>query len=107
MKHLIIYTHPNPMSFNHAILTTIVEELQGHDQDIRVRDLYALGFDLCVKSTLHLIALGEAGDLPNRMMMTVHPQRWFDFGVKWCGELVNQNVKNVVKNVLIRLRNEK
>ncbi len=49
MKHLIIYTHPNPMSFNHAILTTFVEELEEQDQDIRVRNLYALGFDPVIR----------------------------------------------------------
>ena len=49
MKHLIIYTHPNPLSFNHAILTTFVEELEEQDQDIRVRNLYALGFDPVIR----------------------------------------------------------
>ena len=58
MKHLIVYTHPNPMSFNHAILSTVVEELQ--EQDIRVRDLYSLGFDPVIRqSDYEAIARGE------------------------------------------------
>ena len=63
MKHLIIYTHPNPMSFNHAILKTIVEELQFHDQDIRVRDLYALGFDPVIRQgDYEAVARGKISD---------------------------------------------
>lgn len=58
MKHLIVYTHPNPMSFNHAILSTVVEELQ--EEDIRVRDLYSLGFDPVIRqSDYEAIARGE------------------------------------------------
>lgn len=49
MKHLIVYAHPNPMSFNHAIMNAFVEQLQEHDQDVRVRDLYALGFDPVIR----------------------------------------------------------
>jgi NAD(P)H dehydrogenase (quinone) len=63
MKHLIVYTHPNPMSFNHAILTTVVEELQERHQDIRVRDLYALGFDPVIRqSDYEAIARGEVSE---------------------------------------------
>ncbi|PDY45356.1 hypothetical protein CN613_13360 [Bacillus pseudomycoides] len=28
MKHLIVYAHPNPQSFNHAILETVKSELE-------------------------------------------------------------------------------
>lgn len=45
MKHLIIYAHPNPKSFNHAILETIEAELKKAGGDYDVRDLYAIGFN--------------------------------------------------------------
>jgi NAD(P)H dehydrogenase (quinone) len=44
MKYLIIYAHPNPASFNHAILETISEELKKRNKDFEVRDLYNIGF---------------------------------------------------------------
>ncbi|MBF0345954.1 MAG: NAD(P)H-dependent oxidoreductase [Nitrospirae bacterium] len=44
MKHLVTYTHPNPKSFNHAIKEAFVEELEGNGQEVRVRDLYEIGF---------------------------------------------------------------
>ncbi len=37
-------------------------------------------------------------------MINVHPQRWYDTPLPWVKELVWQNLKNVVKAVLIRKR---
>ncbi|WP_243525045.1 NAD(P)H-dependent oxidoreductase [Bacillus pseudomycoides] len=45
MKHLIVYAHPNPQSFNHAILETVKAELEGKDHEVRVRGLYELNFN--------------------------------------------------------------
>jgi NAD(P)H dehydrogenase (quinone) len=45
MKYLIIYTHPSPKSFNHAILETISEELKKKKKEFKVRDLYKMGFN--------------------------------------------------------------
>lgn len=45
--------------------------------------------------------LGE-GIIPKRLMLTVHPQRWNPFGPAWCKELLLQNVKNIVKRVLVK-----
>ncbi|MEW9500277.1 NAD(P)H-dependent oxidoreductase [Jeotgalibacillus marinus] len=44
MKHLVIYAHPNPQSFNHAILEKVVQKLEDHGEEVIVRDLYALNF---------------------------------------------------------------
>jgi len=41
--------------------------------------------------------------LPN-MMITTHPQRWTDKRWAWWKELILQNIKNVVKRVLIILK---
>nr|WP_315026866.1 NAD(P)H-dependent oxidoreductase [uncultured Chryseobacterium sp.] len=45
MKHLIIYVHPNENSLNHNLLDHITEILRTENQEIRIRDLYALSFD--------------------------------------------------------------
>lgn len=49
MKHLIVYSHPNPKSFNCAIKEAFREVLEKRGQEVRVRDLYALGFDPVLK----------------------------------------------------------
>ncbi|WP_312507870.1 NAD(P)H-dependent oxidoreductase [Chryseobacterium culicis] len=50
MRHLIIYTHPNENSLNHNLLNTVVETLHARNEEVVVRDLYAIGFDpvLCL-----------------------------------------------------------
>lgn len=45
MKYLIVYAHPNPASFNNAILVTISEELKKSNKNFEVRDLYGLHFN--------------------------------------------------------------
>jgi len=45
MKYLIVYAHPEPKSFNHAILETISEELKKKKKEFKVRDLYKIHFD--------------------------------------------------------------
>ena len=45
MRHLMIYAHPNPASFNYAIRETVLRILKQKNHAVRVRDLYALRFD--------------------------------------------------------------
>ena len=45
IKHLIIYTHPNENSFNHAILEEVIQTSKEMGMDVVVRDLYQLKFN--------------------------------------------------------------
>ncbi len=45
MKALIVYAHPNPQSFNHAILESFTAGLKEAGHTFEVSDLYAQGFD--------------------------------------------------------------
>lgn len=49
MNTLIIYGHPNPKSFNHAILEKAKEVLEKKGDTVTVRDLYAINFDPILK----------------------------------------------------------
>lgn len=92
------------------------------------------GFDIEIKCTEHLILLvegrqeedrahetpqyhptelrgrheitrkNESNRLPDKIMINVHPQRWHDRPWPCVKELVGQNVKNVVKAALIKIR---
>lgn len=44
MKHLVIYCHPNPQSFNHAIQETYVNSLKKKNHEVKIRNLYELKF---------------------------------------------------------------
>ena len=54
--------------------------------------------------TWDIIEAAEAGLLPDKIMITVHPQRWTDRPLPWIKELACQNVKNVIKRYMIKLR---
>jgi NAD(P)H dehydrogenase (quinone) len=41
MKVLVIYAHPNPLSFNHALQETVAAALGEAGHEVRVKDLYA------------------------------------------------------------------
>lgn len=88
MRILIVYAHPNPASFCHAILRTIESELSAMGHDIRVKDLYAEGFNP-VLSAAELGALND-GRVPEAIareqeslrwaegLVLVYPLWWFD-----------------------------
>lgn len=47
--------------------------------------------------TTDIIHAAETGNLPDNIMITIHPQRWTDKPLPWIKELIWQNAKNVVK----------
>lgn len=55
MKVLIVYSHPNPKSFNHAILESLQKGLLAGGHTVKVRDLYAEPF----KATLDAADFGQ------------------------------------------------
>lgn len=56
-------------------------------------------------STFDLIKAAQEGKLPNRIMMTFHPQRWTNSPLPWLRELVWQNFKNPAKYFLVKYNN--
>ena len=54
--------------------------------------------------TRDIIRAVEQGKLPDKVMMTVYPQRWDDRLWPWAKELVGQNIKNVVKSFVLQKR---
>ncbi|HOM41803.1 MAG TPA: hypothetical protein PK064_12920 [Bacteroidales bacterium] len=53
-------------------------------------------------STIDIIKAASERKLPDRIMLTVHPQRWTDDFIPWIKELVWQNLKNIVKYIIVR-----
>jgi len=49
MNVLIVYAHPNPKSFNHAILEEFTRGLKDGGHTYEIVDLYDVDFDPCVK----------------------------------------------------------
>lgn len=62
---------------------------------------------LVFHSTNDIINAANQGTLPDKIMMTFHPQRWHDSSLPWIKELILQNAKNVVKSMLVKSRSGK
>jgi len=41
-------------------------------------------------------------ELPDKIMFTIHPQRWADNSILWAKELIGQNAKNIIKKYIIK-----
>jgi hypothetical protein len=46
--------------------------------------------------------INNIATLPNQIMINVHPQRWNNHFLPWIKELLMQNLKNVVKGILVK-----
>jgi hypothetical protein len=53
-------------------------------------------------STFDIINAAFEKKLPDKIMLTVHPQRWDNRALPWMKELVWQNIKNLGKRIIIR-----
>jgi NAD(P)H dehydrogenase (quinone) len=88
MRHLVIYCHPEPKSFNHAILDAVVEELRALGHDVVERDLYQTGFSPILRSVdLSRLAAGEVpGDIKDEQAEVRAADRLvFIFPIWWTG----------------------
>ncbi len=69
-----------------------------------VRDKVESTFTNRYHSTNDIISAALDGSLPDKMMITIHPQRWTNNSMEWVLELIGQSVKNVIKSALIKIR---
>ena len=66
-----------------------------------IRDKVESKFDLSCKSTFDVIEKLEKNKLSDKIMINVHPQRWTNSFVLWMKELIWQNTKNVIKELIL------
>lgn len=59
------------------------------------------------RSTFDIVKAVTSGQMPSRMMITLHPQRWDDNPFQWLKELAWQNIKNAGKGLINRTATEK
>ncbi|OIP84266.1 MAG: hypothetical protein AUK44_03215 [Porphyromonadaceae bacterium CG2_30_38_12] len=67
-----------------------------------VRDKVNSSFQQSFHSTVELIEAAKTGTLPAKIMITTHPQRWTNSLREWALEFVFQNLKNIVKRLIVR-----
>ncbi len=89
MKVLIIYAHPNPKSFNHAVLESFTKGLKDAGHSYEVDDLYVSKFDPVMKP--QDLAQFAGGKMPQDVLdeqekinkadalAFIHPVVWWGF----------------------------
>lgn len=88
-RALIIYSHPNPKSFNAAIKQTVEEFLKEKGIEYSIRDLYIIGFNP-VLSADDFIALQQGNSLEDvkkeqefiknaDILILIFPMWWYSF----------------------------
>jgi hypothetical protein len=55
-----------------------------------------------IYKTNDIIKMLELGKMPDKIMINVHPHRWFVWGFGWLQELILQNMKNQVKKFIVK-----
>lgn len=87
MKVLIVFTHPNSSSFNHALLEKISAGLKQSGHEVKVKDLYQENFDPVLKS--EELSQLHNGNIPSRIaaeqkqllwaegLIFIYPLWWF------------------------------
>jgi NAD(P)H dehydrogenase (quinone) len=66
VKVLVVYAHPNPKSFNHAILEEFTRGLEDGGHSFEVVDLYAINFDPITK--LEDLVQFSGGQMPGDVL---------------------------------------
>lgn len=81
-----------------AYFTDTGRRWNGHKYSIRDKVKSKYNFDF--KSTKQIIE--NIDNLPNRIMFTVHPERWNNRLYPWAKEIMYQNIKNYLKFLVIK-----
>lgn len=69
-----------------------------------LRDKVKSSFTQSYHSTPDIIHAANSSTLPNKIMITTHPQRWTDNFLEWLLEWGMQGLKNRVKGLLVKIR---
>lgn len=88
MNVLIVYAHPNPLSFNQSILKVVHNAFKKKGATVRLKDLYAERFDPVLAESQ--LSLQNEGKLPDEIkreqeqvtwadtIVVIYPLWWFD-----------------------------
>lgn len=86
-------------------ITDTGRRFDGDKVSVRDKPMQALTRKWPVYHSSNDIILAiKQGTFPQIAMMTFHPQRWNNSILPWLTELILQNLKNILKSVLIRRR---
>lgn len=80
MRALVVYCHPRPESFTAAVRDVVLDRLAAVGAEVRLRDLYAEGFDPVLSAAEHA---GYETEPDNRAPVAAHVD-----DLLWCDTLI-------------------
>ena len=76
-----------------------------NNEKVSIRDKVESDFDIPVNSTNDIINLLKSENAPNQIMINIHPHNWAKDNFEWYKIFLWQGLKNIVKRIIIKLRN--
>ena len=73
-------------------------------KDSSIRDKVVTKYKFNFKTTKQII--DNIHFLPEKIMITAHPQRWNDKAIPWVKEIIFQNLKNQIKKIIIKFNSD-
>lgn len=83
---------------NVAYLTDTSRKWNSSNENIR--DKVKTNFSFDFKSTFKIINAVNNNEIPDIIMLNIHPQRWHMNIIRWSIELVSQICKNIIKRLI-------
>jgi len=75
---------------------------QWNNTSSSIRDKVKTWYNFKFASTDAISKALEGGLLPSVIMLNIHPQRWTNNKVMWAKELLMQNLKNMIKKIVVK-----
>lgn len=75
-----------------------------NNSKIIIRDKVRTNFDIQIHSINHMMKLIKDNKFPDQLIINTHSERWFNFGLMWMLEYVFQNLKNMIKLIIVKYR---
>lgn len=89
------------LNFNQVLYLTDTGRRWNGDK-VSLRDKVSSSFAFDCRSSTDLAKLIERQKLPDRIMITTHPERWNTPMRPWVNQWVMQNVKNLAKKAIVK-----
>jgi len=72
------------------------------NHSINLRDKVKTSFDFPVSTTTDIVTLIQSSQLPNIIMINIHPEHWSSKTIQWYKIFILRKMKNTIKKLLIR-----
>jgi len=73
-----------------------------NNKKVSIRDYVESNFDIEVNSSEELINKINLGEMPDQIMLNIHPHNWTDSKIDWVKILIWQSFKNIIKRIINR-----